>query len=135
MKEVNWMIVANGTCMKLYKFLADKQVLEHPEVVLHPGSRQTEDPHNELWHKSEAGHDHRMHEEKKFAKELSHYLKKAHEMKEFSHLYVAASPAFLGLLRSELPKEVESAIYEQVSKDLTKLNGKEIWKHFPSHQL
>ena len=134
MKAVNWMIVANGTCMKLYKFPEDSQVLQKPEVILHPQTRMVNEVDNEHWHHAEAGSEHRLIEEKKFAKEISHYLKKAHDSKEFAHLYLAASPTLLGLLRNELSKDVESAIYEQVAKDLTKFNGNEIWKHFPSHE-
>ncbi|MCF7806111.1 MAG: host attachment protein [Simkaniaceae bacterium] len=141
MKDIYWMIIANGSCMKLFKFPHDDYTLQHPDVVLHPESTlKQQDFDTDRSSKSHTfGNDSEMTstkklEEKKFAKEISHFLKKGHDNKEFIRLYLAASPNFLGLLRGELPKEIQECIAEETNKDLTKISSSEIWSHFPSHQ-
>ncbi len=142
MEETHWMVVANGTCMKLFKFSTETRKLGKPEVTLHPESalKQKDFDTDRGGHPSHGfGHDadatsNKKIEEKKFAKEVSSYLKKGHASKEFSRLYLASSPSFLGMLREELPKDVLASIHEEINKDLTKLGESDIWKHFKSEQ-
>lgn len=141
MDKMYWMIIANSSCMKLFKFAETSRSLEKPSVTLHPESVLKQQDFDTDKHGREShgfGHDSesipaKKIEEKKFAKEISHFLKKSYTNKEFSRLYIAASPSMLGILREELPKELHDCIAEEVNKDLTKVHSHEIWSHFPSH--
>ena len=140
MQDTYWMIVANGSCMKLFKFADDNRELEKPLVTLHPESSLKQkdfdtDKHGRTGHgnDSESVPTKKL-EEKKFAKEISTYLKRGLENKEYTRLYLAASPTFLGMLRDEMPKEVQGLITEETNRDLTKLPTSEIWSHFPSRK-
>lgn len=66
-----------------------------------------------------------------FAKEISEHLKNGRITGLFSKLYIAAAPAFLGLLRDELDARTAELVVETVSKDLTQLEPKEIRRHLP----
>ena len=142
MDHTHWMIVANGSCMKLFKFRERERTLERPSVTLHPESTlMQKDFDSDKKGKPPRGYGHdpetmstKKIEEKKFAKEISHFLKESFEKKEFERLYIAASPTFLGLLREELPKDILNHIAEETNKDLTKVPSSEIWGHFPSRK-
>ena len=142
MNQMDWMIVANGSCMKLFKFEDSSRHLENPDVTLHPESSLKQkdfdtDKHGKPSHSF--GHDAetipaKKIEEKKFAKEICDFLKKGHMNKEFTKLYLAANPSFLGLLRENLSKDIQGCIAEETNKDLTKIQSSEIWGHFPSRK-
>jgi hypothetical protein len=65
-------------------------------------------------------------EAEQFAKDISHYLMKAHEGGRFQRLVVSASPQFLGALRSFLDPHIKQLIKFELNKDYT---------HFNAHQL
>jgi protein required for attachment to host cells len=65
-------------------------------------------------------------EAEQFAKDISHYLMKAHEGGRFQQLVISASPHFLGALRLFLDPHIKQLIKLEVNKDYT---------HFNAHQL
>ena len=65
-------------------------------------------------------------EAEQFAKDISHYLMKAHQEGRFQQLVVSASPQFLGALRSFLDPHIKPLIKFELNKDYT---------HFNAHQL
>ncbi|HRD67763.1 MAG TPA: host attachment protein [Candidatus Competibacter sp.] len=66
-----------------------------------------------------------------FAKEISGRLKSGRVGGLFRKLYIAAAPAFLGLLRGKLDAKTAELVAETVSKDLTRLEPKQIRRHLP----
>ena len=65
-----------------------------------------------------------------FAKEVGRYLDKARTEHRYDQLVLVAPPKFLGALRKELHKEVEKLVSEELPKDLSWFNAREIEKYF-----
>jgi protein required for attachment to host cells len=65
-----------------------------------------------------------------FSKRIGNYLEKARTDRRYDRLYLVAPPKFLGLLRKELGKEVEKLVSEDLSKDLSWFNAREIERYF-----
>ena len=64
-----------------------------------------------------------------FAEALRHYLAHAHAEHRFGQLWIVAAPAFLGLLRQNLPKELESAVEFTLNKDYTTESPHDLFAH------
>src|SRR5271170_8124938 len=110
MKKDSWLIVANSSLARIFKLvtrqeLKELKVIEHPESRLHNIDLVSDRPGRDL----ELGGTRRHALEPKvmpkrqefivFAKQLADYLENARNNGEFDTLYIAASPALLGLLR------------------------------------
>jgi protein required for attachment to host cells len=70
------------------------------------------------------------HEVELFAKRLGEYLDKTRTRHLYDRLHLVAPPKFLGVLRKELGKEVEKLVAEEIPKDLSWLNARELEKYF-----
>ena len=65
-----------------------------------------------------------------FAKRVGDYLDKARTQHRYDELVVVAPPKFLGLLRKKLGKEVEKLVVDEVPKDLSWFNARELERYF-----
>jgi protein required for attachment to host cells len=65
-----------------------------------------------------------------FSKRIGNYLEKARTDHRYDKLYLVAPPKFLGLIRKQLGKEVEKLVTEDLSKDLSWFNAREIERYF-----
>jgi len=70
------------------------------------------------------------HSARTFAKEVGRYLDRARTEHRYDQLVLVAPPKFLGALRKELHKEVEKLVAEELPKDLSWFNAREIEKYF-----
>ena len=61
-----------------------------------------------------------------FAKRVGDYLDKARTAHRYDRLHLIAPPKFLGRLRKELGKEVQKLVAEELPKDLSWLNAREL---------
>lgn len=66
-----------------------------------------------------------------FAKELSEHLKQGRISGQYSKLYIAAAPAFLGLLRDKLDSSTANLLAGSWDKDLTQMENADIRRHLP----
>jgi protein required for attachment to host cells len=73
-------------------------------------------------------------EAEQFAKDISHYLMKAHEEGRFQQLVVSASPQFLGALRSFLDPHVKQLIKLELNKDYTQFNAQQLREQLHAQQ-
>jgi protein required for attachment to host cells len=73
-------------------------------------------------------------EAEQFAKDISHYLMKAHEEGRFQQLVVSASPQFLGALRSFLDPHVKQLIKLELNKDYTHFNAQQLREQLHAQQ-
>ena len=64
-----------------------------------------------------------------FAREIGQYLEKARNQHRFDRLHLVAPPKFLGALRKELGKEVEKLVAQEVPKDLSSFNTRELERY------
>jgi protein required for attachment to host cells len=61
-----------------------------------------------------------------FAKRVGDYLDKARTAHRYDRLHLIAPPKFLGQLRKELGKEVQKLVAEELPKDLSWLDARDI---------
>lgn len=142
MKKDSWLIVANSSTARLFKFvkrneLQELKAFEHPESRLHNLDLVSDKPGRDF---ESAGMGRHAIEPKVmpkklefavFAKHLADYLQEAHLQGEFETLYIAASPSLLGLLRQALHPNIAKLIKGEVDKDMTHLRPAEIVAHLP----
>jgi protein required for attachment to host cells len=65
-----------------------------------------------------------------FAKRVADYLDKARSDQRYERLVLVAAPKMLGQLRHELDKEVKKLVLDEVPKDLSWFNAREIERYF-----
>jgi protein required for attachment to host cells len=65
-----------------------------------------------------------------FAKRIGQRLDKARMENRYDQLVLVAPPKFLGRLRQELDKEVEKLVADELPKDLSWFNEREIERYF-----
>lgn len=70
-----------------------------------------------------------QHEAELFARDIVNYLLQAHREGRFQQLSLVVSPKFLGMLRSLLPKELESVVSLELDKDYTQFSGSQLLEH------
>jgi protein required for attachment to host cells len=64
-----------------------------------------------------------------FAREVGRYLDKARTEHRYDQLVLVAPPKFLGALRKELHKEVEKLVAEELPKDLSWFNARDLQRY------
>ena len=102
----------------------------HPRFSGHggvgkPGARATSGPASDRQETSAQEHATDL-----FAKRLGSYLGKARSEHRYDELVLVAPPKFLGALRQELDKEVEKLVVDELPKDLSWFNAREIERYF-----
>ena len=70
------------------------------------------------------------HETELFAKRIGDYLDRARNAHRYDRLHLIAPPKFLGQLRKELGKEVQKLVADELPKDLSWLNAREIERRY-----
>ena len=65
-----------------------------------------------------------------FAKRVADYLEKARNDHRYERLVLVAAPKLLGQIRKELDKEVEKLVVDDLDKDLSWFNAREIESYF-----
>jgi protein required for attachment to host cells len=65
-----------------------------------------------------------------FAKRVGDYLDKARTDQRFEQLVLVAPPKFLGALRKELGKEVGKLVADELPKDISWFNERELERYF-----
>lgn len=142
MKKSSWLIVANSSTARVFKFEKHNQLLElksfeHPESRLHNIDLVSDKPGRDFESFGSARHalepktSPKVVEFTLFAKILADYLDTSRNNGEFETLYIAASPSLLGLLRQSLHSETKKLVKGEVDKDLTHLKTEEIFPHLP----
>lgn len=142
MKKDSWLIVANSSIARIYKIekrhdLKEIKILEHPESRLHNLDLVSDKPGRDFEsagigkHALEPKTLPKKQEFAAFAKSLADYLENARHQGEFETLYVAASPALLGLLRQSLHPNTAKLIKGEIDKDITQMKPQEIPSHLP----
>jgi len=85
------------------------------------GSGRTGGPGNDREAKRKADYETEV-----FVRELGEFLDKARTAHRYDRLHLIAPPKFLGQLRKELGKEVQKLVAEELPKDLSWLNTRQL---------
>ena len=127
---ITWVLVAESSRAKFYTAknriapITEIEALAHPEGRLHEGDLVSDSAGSDGGSVGQGRHimndktSAKEHEASGFAKVLATRLDSARNKGEFNKLVLVAPPAFLGLLRDNLSKEVMAMVSHQVDKNL-----------------
>lgn len=142
MKENSWILVANHEKAKVYRIVR-VGVLEEVTVIISPDSQQkaqdaTSDRQGQV--RDRVGYGRSTYQPETtfkqkqnlyFAKDICHYLELAKRNRKFSHLYIVAEPQFMGYLKKEMTKDLESSVDQCFAKDMVHLTPEKVWQNCP----
>lgn len=142
MKKQVYIVVANSSVAKIYhaenvNTLNEVQLFEHPQssmqtqdLISDRGGRANErmglTPHTIEQKVSE-----KVKESVNFAQEIGRFLQKKVNERECDAIYIFANPTFLGHLRQNVSHEVKEHIVQEVDKDLTQSEPRNIREYLP----
>jgi protein required for attachment to host cells len=137
MPTTTWIVAADSSRARILQVADREHRLVEIEDLLNPGGRLNDREINTDAHgRFQGGHtaDDDVgaveHEVELFAKRLGDYLDQARTRHLYDRLHLVAPPKFLGLLRKELGKEVKKLVADEVPKDLSWFNARELEKYF-----
>lgn len=142
MKKDTWVVVANSSQARIFKantnqHLEELDALVHPEGRLHTSEiidnnqGETKESHGNGRHPMEPSTQPKKQEAINFAKEILVHLDSARTNGSIDKFYLLASPAFLGLLRQEMPHPLQNIKAGEVDKDVTHMKPDEIREYLP----
>jgi len=144
MKRI-WILTADNAEAVIYQSNGGKSDLIEHKRFTHPQSRQhdreltsdlpgrTYDSAGHGRHAMEQPLDPKKHEAATFAKELADYLHQACSTGACDKLYIAAAPAFLGLLREHYSKPVQQVLAEELDRNLISQAADAVRSHFQEY--
>ncbi len=138
MKQNNrWVLVANASSARIFHLenmqkLVELKAFVHPESRMHEKDLVSSTPGRDSAsvgirkHALEPKTSQKDQEFTLFAKSISDHLEQALKHNEFSELYIAAAPTFLGILRQNLHQSIQHMIKKEINKDLVHSSTREI---------
>lgn len=137
-----WILVADSTRARIFTAESPSSPLEEIEDFSHTEGRlhdreMTSDLPGKIKSVGGGGHafeqptDPKKHEADTFAHRVSQYLEEAHNADRFEQLLIVAAPAFLGLLRNNLPEQIKKLVRFELDKDITLMSAADIRQHLP----
>jgi protein required for attachment to host cells len=134
-----WIVAADSSRARVLQVAGRERLVELEDMInpagrmddrelttdAHPRFRGTNGPASDRQETSA-----KEHETDLFAKRIGDYLDKARTQHRYDELVVVAPPKFLGLLRKKLGKEVEKLVVDEVPKDLSWFNARELESYF-----
>jgi protein required for attachment to host cells len=136
MTTTTWIIAADSSRARILQVMDRDQRLAEVEDFLNPEGRMHDrdlvtDSHPRFRGGNGPGSDRQEtsateHETELFAKRVGDYLDKARTDHRFDRLCLVAPPKFLGQLRKELGAEVRKMVSEELPKDLSWLDARQL---------
>ena len=137
-----WIVAADSSRARILQVADPEQRLQEIDDLLNPEGRLHDrelisDAHARFRGTSGPGSDRQEmpaveHAVELFAKRVGDYLDKARNEQRYDRLHLVAPPKFLGLLRKKLGKEVEKLVLDEVPKDLSWFNARDLESYFRS---
>src|SRR6266853_1946887 len=131
MTTTTWIIAADSSRARILQVTDRKPHLDeiedllnpegHPRFIGHPGAG----PGSDREETSATEHATEL-----FAKRVGEYLDKARTAHKYDRLQLIAPPKFLGQLRKELGREVQKLVAEELPKDLSWLDARDIEQRY-----
>jgi len=136
-----WVVTADASRARIFSVQGKEHHLREIADLLNPEGRASE---RELTSDAQgrySGRGERMqghsagetsavgHLNEAFSREVGRYLEKARAEHQFDRLVLVAPPRFLGLLRQSLSEGVQRAVTEELGKDLSWLDTRDIERH------
>ncbi|HYR36022.1 MAG TPA: host attachment protein [Burkholderiales bacterium] len=134
-----WIIAADSSRARILQVTDREKQLAEIEDLLNPEGRVHDrellaDGHPRFHGTSGPASDRQEmsateHATELFAKRVAEHLDKARTAHRYDRLHLIAPPKFLGQLRKELGKEVQKLVTEELPKDLSWLDARDIARH------
>lgn len=135
-----WIVAADSSRARVLQVADPEKTLVEIEALLNPEGRLSEREINTDAHGRFPGFPGGStaeddvgaveHQTELFAKRIGDYLEKARTDHRYESLVLVAPPKFLGALRRELGKEIQKLVAEELPKDLSWLNARELERYF-----
>ena len=136
-----WIVAADASRARVLQVAGRKRLVEvedflNPEGRLHNREINTDakgrfaGPDRPGGHSSDDEERTVEHYNERFAKRVAEYLDRARSDQRYERLVLVAAPKVLGQLRKELGKEVEKLVVDELDKDLSWFNAREIERYF-----
>ena len=138
-----WILVADAAHARIFNSETATSAISEIESDIHPQSQQREQTltsdlpgrqaggatgsHHSVSSKTSP----KEHEASEFAKVLCRHLEVEHNAQKFRQLIVVAAPAFLGLLRAEMSKNVSRVVTLEIDKDIVEQDVSSIRGQLP----
>lgn len=142
MMSTTWVVVADSSRARIFSAqtstsaLHELETLAHPEGRLHEQDISSDLPGKEM-RNGQGGHAYedeitpKDQETINFAKRIAGHLNEAYNAQKFHRLALVAAPAFLGVLRQQLPAQVNRVLCFDLNKNITLQTPDEIRSHLP----
>jgi protein required for attachment to host cells len=130
--QTTWIVVADSSRARIFEMQAGQQHLREIADLVNPAGRADDnelrtDERGRFYGKGERNQAHTAdpavfpveHENELFSRTVTHYLEEGRNQHRYSQLYLIAAPKFLGLIRSNLDKEVQKMVKEELPKDIS----------------
>lgn len=141
--QTTWIVAADSSRARIFEVHGAQDHLREVEDLANPAGRAQDrelssDARGRYYGKGEQqqGHtaephvDEAEHETELFSKRVSEYLDQARVEHRYDKLCLIAFPKFLGLMRRNLSKEAQRLVEDEVPKDISKLEAREIEDYF-----
>jgi protein required for attachment to host cells len=136
--ETTWIITADASRARILQVAGRDNALTEVEDLVNPQGRlqnreinsdasgRFRGPDRPGGHASDDENRAVDHQAELFAKRIGEYLDRARNQHRFDHLYLVAAPKFLGQLRKQLGKETEKLVTDELDKDLSWFNVRQL---------
>ncbi|MCX7099579.1 MAG: host attachment protein [Methylococcales bacterium] len=139
-----WIVVADNTLARFFTVDTESSPLEELSQLTHEKGRlldndlTTDIPgkiraSNGVGHAFEQATDPKRHEAENFAKQITGSLTEALNANKFEQLVLVAGPAFLGMLRKELPETLSKRVSFSLDKSIASQSPADIRSHLPKY--
>lgn len=141
MQATTWIVAADGSRARIFEIdperhLRELESFDHPRGRAHNRDLKS-DAQGRYFSNGGGPRAHSatrqvtpvQHETELFAKTIARRLDKARSERRYDKLYLIAPPEFLGLLRENLGKEARKATTEEINKDLSRLETRDIERY------
>ena len=131
-----WIIAADASRARVLQVAGPQRLVEVDNLLNPDGRLEDREINTDARGRFSGGHTGEddvgaaEHRTELFAKRLGDYLDKSRTEHRYDELVLVAPPKFLGTLRKELDKEVAKLVTDELPKDLSWFNARELESYF-----
>jgi protein required for attachment to host cells len=131
-----WIVAADASRARVLQVAGPQRLVEVDNLLNPDGRLEDREINTDARGRFSGGHTGEddvgaaEHRTELFAKRVGDYLDKARTEHRYDELVLVAPPKFLGMMRKTLGKEVGKLVADQVPKDLSWFNARELESYF-----
>ena len=131
-----WIVAADSSRARVLQVAGPQRLVEIDNLLNPDGRLEDREINTDARGRFSGGHTGEddvgaaEHRTELFAKRVGDYLDKARTEHRYDELVLVAPPKFLGMMRKTLGKEVGKLVADQVPKDLSWFNARELESYF-----